>query len=233
MVSTQPLSTTESTTLSTLTLLESRLQRLTYLLTGDTSWTGVPEPPSKPKDIDETVARRLEKLERDLEGLRRKESLVGEVLGVYDRFPDLFKPSSTSSTYNQTNPDDPDASTDPEQTEPNPDIETQRSIILSYATSIPETSSRLSSLSETPIPDATLSTSLISQVPRMSKLSQKQDEQSKEIADLRIRTANVLKRYYEVGILGAGEVWGEWEARLEELSRGVRRGEVRAEREGV
>ncbi|KAL4964903.1 putative nuclear distribution protein RO10 [Aspergillus stella-maris] len=229
------LSTPESTTLNTLTLLETRLNRLTYLLTGDTSWSGVAEAPSKPRNIDETVARRLEKLESDLERLRAREGVVGDLLGVYDRFPDLFKPSSSSlsqSSTTQPNPEDPDAP-DSEIAEPIPSIETQRSILLSLAPSINETSSRLSSLSETPLPSATLSTSLIAQIPRMSALSAKQDAQAKEIAELRVQTANLLRRYYEVSVLGAGEVWGEWEGRLEGVRRGVRRGEVRLEREGV
>ncbi|KAL4800214.1 hypothetical protein BDV19DRAFT_384574 [Aspergillus venezuelensis] len=227
--------TTESTTLNTLTLLETRLNRLTYLLTGDTTWSGVPEPPSKPKNLDETVARRLEKLERDLEKLREREGVVGDVLGVYDRFPDLFKPSSqTQSTSTQDPTTDPTPDQDQDQeAEPTPDIETQRAIILSYATSIPETSSRLSSLSETPIPSATLSTNLISQLPRMNLLAEKQDAQAKEIAELRVQTANLLRRYYEVSVLGSGEVWASWEGRIEGVQRGVRRGEVRLKREGV
>ncbi|KAL4949628.1 hypothetical protein BDW69DRAFT_188144, partial [Aspergillus filifer] len=206
------LSQTETTTLSTLTLLETRLNRLTYLLTGDTTWSGVPELPSKPKNIDETVARRLEKLERDLERLRERESVVGDLLGVYDRFPDLFKPSSSSpTTSTSAQPQSPtDETTEDSTQEPTPDIDTQKAIILSYATSIPETSSRLSSLSETPLPDTALSTSLISQIPRMNSLAAKQDVQAKEIAELRVKTANLLRRYYELSVLGAGEVWGDW-----------------------
>jgi hypothetical protein len=35
----------------------------------------------------------------------------------------------------------------------------------------------------------------------------------------------------EVGIVGAGEVWGEWEERVEDVEKGVRRREVLRERD--
>ena len=67
----------------------------------------------------------------------------------------------------------------------------------------------------------------------MEKLSGVQDAQSREIAELRVRTAKVLQRVYEVSLLGGGEVWGEWEGRIENVERGVRRGEVAVGREGI
>ncbi|KAL4806178.1 hypothetical protein BDV18DRAFT_138932 [Aspergillus unguis] len=70
------------TTLSTLSLLESRLHRLTYLLTGDTTWTGVPNPPPKPATHDETVSRRLLKLEQSLQRLADEVPVVGDVVGL-------------------------------------------------------------------------------------------------------------------------------------------------------
>ncbi|KAL4903932.1 hypothetical protein BDW74DRAFT_179514 [Aspergillus multicolor] len=224
----------ETTAASTLHLLESRLHRLTYLLTGDTTWTGTPNPPPKPASYNETVLRRLQRLEGELESLAGRVGVVKDVLGLYERFPDLFKssPSTLSSTNTETDPSSPDTTTpDPEETHPPLDI--MHSIILSYASLIPETASRLTSLTDTPVPDANLSAALIALQPRMDSLSAKQNEQSREVADLRVRTAKVLQRYYEVGLLGAGEVWGEWEGRLEGVERGVRRVEVARGREGV
>jgi hypothetical protein len=107
------------------------------------------------------------------------------------------------------------------------------SIILSYASLISETASRLTSLTDTPIPDASLSASLIALQPRMNQLAAKQDEQSREIAELRVRTAKVLQRYYEVSLLGGGEIWGEWEGRMDRVEREVKRVEVARGREGI
>lgn len=83
------------------------------------------------------------------------------------------------------------------------------------------------------MPDPTLSAGLIELVPRMEKLSGVQSGQAREIAELRVRTAKVLQRFYEVSLLGGSEVWGEWEGRIESVERGVRRGEVAVGREGI
>ncbi|KAL4884176.1 hypothetical protein BJY04DRAFT_215606 [Aspergillus karnatakaensis] len=243
--STPELNIQDQTTLSTLHLLESRLHRLTYLLTGDSNWTGTPNPPQKPASYEETVARRLQNLERKLLLLSEKEGggVVKDILAIYDRFPELFKPSSSLATPSNPNPNaqSPDTndtdvpSVSPTHESPsldqaidnlNPPLEIQKSTILAYATTLPELASRLTSLTDTPIPDAELSAALINLQPRMGVLSKVQEEQAREISELRVRSANAVKRFYELGVLGAGEVWGEWEGRVEGVERGVRRGEV-------
>ena len=65
---------------ATVELLEERLRRLTYLVTGETNWTGVPSSPAKPRNLDDTVSRRLARLESELEKLSRKVPVVQEVL---------------------------------------------------------------------------------------------------------------------------------------------------------
>lgn len=64
----------------------------------------------------------------------------------------------------------------------------------------------------------------------MDQLAVRQDEQAREISELRVRTARVLQRWYEVGVVGSGECWAEWEGRLEDVEREVRRREVIRER---
>lgn len=64
----------------------------------------------------------------------------------------------------------------------------------------------------------------------MDALSRVQEEQARDVAALRVRTARVLKRWYEVGVVGSGECWAEWEGRLEDVEREVRRAEVVRER---
>ena len=156
--------------------------------------------------------------------------------GLDERFPDLFGPTSTlslpTSTTDQTDTPETTQPSGPE-TEPSPPLQIMLSIILSYASLISETASRLTSLTDTPIPDASLSASLIALQPRMNQLAAKQDEQGREIAELRVRTAKVLQRYYEVSLLGGGEVWGEWEGRMERVEREVKRVEVARGREGI
>ncbi|KAJ5609597.1 hypothetical protein N7528_010164 [Penicillium herquei] len=193
---------------ATIELLEARLRRLAYLLGGATDWTGSPTAPEKPASHDETVSRRLVRLEREMERLSRNVPAVRDVIQLHDRFPELF----------QT----PNPQPIPEGLSPR----TLASIVLSYATAFPETASRLTSLNDLPIPDPESSAALIELQPQMDRVAQTQIEQAAAISELRIRTAQVLQRWYEIGLVGSGECWAEWEGRLEGVEREVRRREV-------
>ncbi|KAJ5947468.1 hypothetical protein N7466_000483 [Penicillium verhagenii] len=197
---------------ATIELLEARLRRLTYLLGGATDWTGVPTTPEKPASLDETVSRRLASMERELENLSRSVPVVRDVIQLHDRFPDLF----------QIPP--------PHEIPEGLSTRALTSMVLSYATAFPETASRLTSLNDLPIPDAQSSATLIDLQPQMDRVAQTQAEQAAEISELRVRTAKVLQRWYEVGLVGSGECWAEWEGRLEGVEREVRRREVFKER---
>lgn len=129
------------------------------------------------------------------------------------RFPDLFQPVPAGHR--------PTTLTTPNLA----------SIVLSSASSYPETASRLTSLKDLPIPPAAASASLITLQPRLDKLVAVQDEQAKEIAELRSRSAAVLERWYEISLVGGGECWAEWEARIEKAERIVRRQEIMREKE--
>ncbi|KAJ6072274.1 Nuclear distribution protein RO10 [Penicillium canescens] len=197
---------------ATIELLEARLRRLTYLLTGATDWTGVPTAPEKPTSLDETVSRKLARLERELERLSRSVPAVRDVLQLHDQNPDLFQKTPTTEI--------PQGLTS----------QTLTSIILSYATAFPETASRLTSLNDLPIPDAASSAALIELQPQLDRLARSQAEQAATISELRVRSARVLQRWYDVGLVGSGECWAEWEGRLEDVEREVRRREVFKER---
>lgn len=47
------------------------------------------------------------------------------------------------------------------------------------------------------------------------------------MAELRTRSARVIQRWYEVGVLGESECWSEWEGRVVEVEKRVRRAEGR------
>lgn len=103
-------------------------------------------------------------------------------------------------------------------------------MVLSYTSAFPETASRLTSLNDLPIPDAKTSAALIELQPQLERVSRGQEEQAKTISELRVRTARVLQRWYEVGLVGGGECWAEWEGRLEDVEREINREEVVRER---
>jgi len=46
------------------------------------------------------------------------------------------------------------------------------------------------------------------------------------MSELRARSAAAIQRWYELGVLGESECWTEWEGRIVEVEKGVRRQEV-------
>jgi len=198
--------TEEATAADTIDLLETRLRRLEYALSGNTPWTGDSAVDEQARGA--TITTRLAALETDLKKLSGRSGVVQDVLKLYARFPDLFQsipPNEIPTTLTTAN---------------------LASIVLSCASAYPETASRLNSLKDLPIPPASASTSLISLKPRLEVARQRQDEQAKEIAVLRARSAAVLERYYEIGLVGGGECWAEYDGRVEIVERAVRRMEV-------
>lgn len=71
---------TDAVASATIELLEGRLNRLEYLLTGETQWTGQPCSAPKTDSLDDTVARRLNKLEDILNSLSKSNPAVRNVL---------------------------------------------------------------------------------------------------------------------------------------------------------
>jgi len=52
-----------------------------------------------------------------------------------------------------------------------------------------------------------------------------QEAHAKEMAELRARSAVAVQRWYELGVLGEGECWTEWEGRIINVEKTVRREE--------
>lgn len=128
--------------------------------------------------------------------------------------PELF-PESSKTSGNKIPPD--------------LTIDNATSMVLAYGEAFPEASSQLGLLRDlirlADSPSTTTWASLIALQPRVDALSRRQDEQAKSISELRVRTAAMLRRWCEVGVVGGGECWVEWEGRLETTEREVRRRE--------
>jgi hypothetical protein len=97
------------------------------------------------------------------------------------------------------------------------------SIVLAAASSFHQTASRLTSVNDTPIPTAELSTALIDAAIKAARVEVLQETQSRELADLKRRSAAVLQRWYSVDILQVGECWADLEGRVEAVEQAVRR----------
>lgn len=51
------------------------------------------------------------------------------------------------------------------------------------------------------------------------------------MAELRARSAKAIQRWYELSVLGESECWTEWEGRIVEVEKRVRREEGRLAKE--
>ncbi|KAL2108372.1 hypothetical protein VUR80DRAFT_3925 [Thermomyces stellatus] len=193
------------TTITTLQLLESRLLHLEQMVYGIS-------PTDPPTSNEVSVARQLENLERRFRALLSRVRVYNDIHKIHKAQPKLF--------------DEPKAS------EPPSDLpyEALRSIVLASASSFPATESALRAINDCPVPDPAQSAALISQVERMKAIETTQIAQAAEMAELRTRSEEVIRRWYEGNALGASEFIAEVESRVTGVERAVRRAErMRAE----
>ena len=230
----------DSTTLATLASLQYRLHRLVFYLTGETESLEQPKsgsangPHATPHARLVAAEEKLAELARRKPGIRgllelgtlseALYSYTGEVSPLTQRslstgeaeanYPDLFHPSTSSPAL-------------PTTLSPTELL----AIVTASAPEYHQTASRLTALKDLPLPPTDSSSALISLLPRMAKVELEQEGQEREIADLRERSAKVVQTWYEAGVRGEGECWGEWEGRVTEVEKGIRRKELMRRRE--
>jgi broad specificity phosphatase PhoE len=112
------------------------------------------------------------------------------------------------------------------------DTVSKSSMVLAAASSFHQTASRLTSVNDTPLPTAELSTQLIEAAVRAARIEVLQESQSREIAALKQRSAAVLQRWYSVDILQVGESWADLEGRVEAVEQAVRRANSASQHDG-
>ncbi|MCJ1353791.1 MAG: hypothetical protein MMC33_003778 [Icmadophila ericetorum] len=194
----------EKVALQSIELLERRLRNLQFQIIGRDE---ISETPNSTKGKEQAVRSRLANMEEALEKLSAQHKPVNGLLQLYEKYPDIFPPTSPTDEYFFT--------------------ESERlSVVTSSAILYSNTASRLRSLQDMPIPSAESSTTLISLNPRIAEVQQLQDSQAAEITQLRLRTAETLQRWYEIQVLAGGECWNEWEERVGEVEKRVRREET-------
>ena len=113
-------------------------------------------------------------------------------------------------------------------------LEATRATVLAFAPSFASTASALTAVtSDTPVPDPELSTNMAALLPRMKGLEATQLAQDVEIAELRSKSEQVLRGWYEKRILGYGQFVADAESRIEQSERAVRRAEKLNEPESI
>lgn len=103
--------------------------------------------------------------------------------------------------------------------------------MLSHATLYPETASRLSSLQTLQIPPGEQSAKISELGPKIADCQRFQDNLEQEVQDLRQRSARCLEWWVKVGVVGMGDLWEEWEARLKEIEHNMARFERKQKEE--
>lgn len=198
----------KQTATDTLALLEDRLRRVDYLFNGDTQARETADAP--PTSASATA--RLRNLERTLQHLAARSPAAADVLSLQKAQPSLFNPTSSDS----------------ETTLPPSQL---AALVLAHAQLYTTASSHLAQLQDTSIPDPCIATKLVDLQPRIEKARLKQEQQGTEFAELRGRSAQVVEKWYEVGVLGMGEQWAEWEERMRGVEIAVRRQEAAKKRD--
>lgn len=199
-----------------LALLEIRLRRLEFLLTGQSNLDGEPYAAEKSQRSTDSVLSKLSALQVELDKLRRTHGPVGDLVrdieSIHARVPESSPTTPTVSTS---------------------DLSAHASIVLSHATLYPETASRLSSLQTLQVPPAEQSATLSDLSSSIEESRQEQDALEIEIQDLRQRSARCLEWWIKVDVVGMGDLWDEWEDRITDIERYLARLERRKrEQEG-
>ena len=179
--------TSGSTAATTLALLEERLRRVDYILNGGRpAQTPTNDNSTRPKA---SASARLRQLERNLQSLSAKSSAVSDVLSLQRQHPEVFDSTARTQASGLL-------------------ASTLATIVLANAQLYTSTSTSLQQLASNPtIPDPASCAKVIALQPRIAAAQAKQDEQDREVAELRARSAKIMSSWYEDGVLGMGEKW--------------------------
>ncbi|KAH0273151.1 hypothetical protein KCU71_g18447, partial [Aureobasidium melanogenum] len=194
-------SVAHDTAFHTLAALEQRLQRVRFLLYGTSTATDPDTNVETPADttVTQSIASRLHALQSDFDSLLSNNKPAREIVAL----------------QSQLQHDSPDMTQDALAT-----------LVLSHAPSYQATAARLTSLQDLPLPDPSSSAALIHLLPRLQRAAHRQENQQQSIAQLRHQSLALLARWYDSAIIGMDDCWTEWEARLMDQEKLVRRAEA-------
>ncbi|KAJ9645842.1 hypothetical protein H2199_002885 [Coniosporium tulheliwenetii] len=195
--------------LQTLRLLEERMRRLEFVLDGDIK--------DEPQQTQDSVIKRLQKLEESLLKATSGSSVIADVMLVQSRHADLLNP-----------PESPEVS----EAQPGLGAPHKLAMVLAEAPLYPATASQLTSLDDIPIPPTESFASLIALHPRIAAVATRQNQQARQIAYLSKKSAQLVLKWHKIFIIGQGRCWVEWDNRLRKAARDVGRVEVRRRGEG-
>ncbi|XP_014559634.1 hypothetical protein COCVIDRAFT_35146 [Bipolaris victoriae FI3] len=200
----------EEAVLFTFSLLESRLDRLEYVLGG---------PQEVAKDKPRTIADRIHRIEQSLQQLAGKTALLDEANSLLSKHKDVLKPQV----------DDEDEDEDDYEDEDNAPLDTahKTALVVERATSFATTASQLKALEDQHIPTTDGFTKLAALRPRIAEAEERQLQQALKMSELRRRNGLINQRYRQVMVLGTGRCWVDYNERLTQALRALVREEYR------
>ena len=208
----------EVVALETVESLEARLGKVEYVLNGNVSYGRRQEV----RSAGQNVFQRLAQLERALEQLRGSSKVVDNLLRLRTSEHPLNGALEADHDADARNPDWFQPSTAGEVPSLLKDGELL-AIVMAMADIYPTSLSGLTAISDTPVPPTEASVTLVNLYPRIDRLRAVQEEQIQEIDRLRYRSATAVKRWYQNVVLGSGECWADWDERVDEVERRVKR----------
>ena len=201
--------------LFTFALLESRLNRLEYVVGG-------PPPPTAGEKKPQTLPDRIHKLEQALQQLAGKTALLDEAnnlcLWPSHQFPNMTLTVLVRRHKDVLTPPDED----PDDSSPL-DTAQKAVLVIERATGFATTASQLKALEDQQIATTDGFTRLAMLRPRIAEAEHRQLEQALRVSELRRRNGLVNQRYKQVTFLGAGRCWVDYNERLSAIAKRTER----------
>jgi hypothetical protein len=207
----------EEAVLFTFSELESRLERLEYILGG-------PKAPTTEKP--QTIPDRIHNIEKSLQALGAQTTLLNDAreLRMF-----LLSLNGSSSLFLPVNKHKDVLKPQDEVTTKGPPLDNAQKtvMVVERATSFATVASQLKALDDQKIPGTNGFTKLAVLRPRMSEFEERQLQQAMKISELRRRSMMILQYYKQIHLLGVGRVWMDYSKTLTKALRAVTREEFR------
>ncbi|KAF2680516.1 hypothetical protein K458DRAFT_445216 [Lentithecium fluviatile CBS 122367] len=195
----------EEAVLFTFALLESRLDRLEYILGGAQTQKAQAEEPK-------TVTERIQKIEKSLQELSTKTALLNDARELLNKHKDLLKPEEPKENAGL-------------------DASQKAVMVVERAPGFATTASQLKALDDQQIPQTDGFTKLAKLRPRIAEAEDRHLQQALQISVLRKQSGLLVQRVKQIHFLGAARVWVEWHKRLQNAQRTVARIEYKQKQE--
>jgi hypothetical protein len=207
----------EEAVLFTIAELESRLDRVEYVLSG-----------RKKDDAEEprTFSERMQRIEKSLQELSAKTQLLNQ---VHQLSMCIFLANLDSADGNPVSKhsDLLEASDSKDDEGPDLTVAEKAAIVTSHAPDFATTASQLKALDDQQVPETDGFTKLVKLRPRIAEVELRQLQQALEISTLRRRSGLLVQRQNRILIEGQSRCWTDAQKHLAECEKVILRSEYK------